>query len=350
MRTIQRIRENEKVVKSFGIPGIKGWGCVFDQSAKIEKEKNMTLVPPIKQQGIKTKLAEWIRESGAGQRHRRWVEPFMGTGVVAFNVRPRAALLCDSNPHVIRFYKGIQNGEITAEGTRSYLIDEGKKLLRTEGRHYYLVRDRFNETGNSLDFLFLSRSCFNGLMRFNRNGEFNVPFCRKPNRFAKSLITKICNQISAVSTVIERGNYEFKHQEFHETLSETRKSDLIYCDPPYIGRHVDYFDSWSESEEFELHATLMRKKAPFIMSTWLKNRYRVNDYVFSLWRDCSILTRKHFYHVGARESNRNAVFEALLLNFDADGALPVHKLKMGDMEFSDGGGVAPGDHQFPMTV
>ena len=58
----------------------------------------MTIVPPIKSQGIKTKLASWIAECAKSQSDKRWIEPFMGTGVVAFNVRPKSALLCDSNP------------------------------------------------------------------------------------------------------------------------------------------------------------------------------------------------------------------------------------------------------------
>lgn len=51
----------------------------------------MTVVPSIKQQGIKTRLAGWIKDSAAARRSRRWVEPFAGTGVVAFNVQPQRA-------------------------------------------------------------------------------------------------------------------------------------------------------------------------------------------------------------------------------------------------------------------
>lgn len=288
----------------------------------------MTIVPPLKSQGIKTKLVGWIRDCSAKQPFERWVEPFMGTGVVAFNVQPRMSLLCDSNPHLIGFYKAIQSGKITADKARRFLTDEGAKLLQTEGEHYYVVRERFNSSADPLDLLFLSRSGFNGMMRFNRCGGFNVPFCRKANRFAPALVTRIANQITAVSHVIGKGNYEFKHQEFQATLSEVGKGDFVYCDPPYIGRHVDYFDSWGENEEARLHALLMSANASFIMSTWLKNRYRVNDFIFSLWRDCLILVKEHFYHVGAKESNRNAVLEALLVNFQLEKAIPVKDLKI----------------------
>jgi len=287
----------------------------------------MTVVPPIKSQGIKTKLASWIADYARHKEYNQWVEPFVGTGAVVFNVKPKYALLCDSNPHIIGFYKKLQDGSVSSDKARTYLNAEGKELLRSDGDHYYVVRDRFNETGNPLDFLFLSRSCFNGMMRFNKKGGFNVPFCKKPERFAQALVTKICNQIDAVSEVISQGEYIFKNLDFSETISLTDNGSMIYCDPPYVGRHVDYFDSWSEEEELILHDMLNGSGANFILSTWLKNKYRTNSHVFSTWKDCFASTKEHFYHVGAKESNRNAVTEALLSNFETEKSIPVVSLK-----------------------
>ena len=65
------------------------------------------VVPPIKSQGIKTKLVPWIFDL-APKNYDRWIEPFLGTGVVAFNSGAKKAILNDSNPHIINFYKGIQ--------------------------------------------------------------------------------------------------------------------------------------------------------------------------------------------------------------------------------------------------
>ena len=101
-------------------------------------------VPPIKSQGIKTKLVPWISSivpNGIG----RWIEPFMGTGVVAFNLAPKRALLCDTNPHLIAFYQGVSAGEITPEIVRNYLEIEGARLSEKGESHYYAIRDRFNE-------------------------------------------------------------------------------------------------------------------------------------------------------------------------------------------------------------
>lgn len=251
----------------------------------------------------------------------------MGTGVVAFNVRPKKALLCDSNPHLINFYKAIQNKEITSVIVKNFLNQEGQKLLETEGKHYYTVRERFNEFGNPLYFLFLSRSCFNGMMRLNKKGGFNVPFCKKPNRFAQALVTKITNQVENISQIIEQGDYVFKHQDFNQTLLELKSSDFVYSDPPYIGRYVDYFDSWSEEEEIVLNKELVNSNCKFILSTCLSNKYRTNDYVFSVWKDCFVATKEHFYHVGGNETNRNTVYEALLSSIELKDSVTNSEMK-----------------------
>ena len=107
-----------------------------------------TLVPPIKCQGIKTRLVSWIRAAIPADFAGTWIEPFMGSGVVAFNVRPQRALLADSNPHLINFYKAIADGSITSVATRRFLEREGAALLHSEGEHYYVVRERFNRRGD----------------------------------------------------------------------------------------------------------------------------------------------------------------------------------------------------------
>jgi len=139
-----------------------------------------TVVPPIKCQGIKTKLVpfilaniKWSDEKG------RWIEPFLGSGVVLFNANPSRALASDTNKHIIRFYKDIQEGKINGRVVREFLEENGQALSRKGDEFYYYIRDRFNKKGDSLDLLFLSRACFNGVMRFSSEGYFNVPFGHK---------------------------------------------------------------------------------------------------------------------------------------------------------------------------
>jgi DNA adenine methylase len=269
--------------------------------------------PPIKSQGIKTKLAPFILSSFRWDGAGRWVEPFVGSGAVAFNAAPERALLADSNKHIIRFYQAIQAGELTAEKARDYFVKEGAKLLQLGGDHYYAVRTRFNAEGNPLDFLFLSRECFNGVMRFNSKGGFNVPFCKKPDRFRQAYVTKICNQIRWVSTLMSKRKWTFVHQDWRQTLSQVAAKDFAYIDPPYVGRHTDYFNSWDETAADDLAKMLRELSCGFAYSMWSKNKYRENEHLKRWFSDFAITTFKHFYHVGSTENLRNEMEEALVI-------------------------------------
>lgn len=272
-------------------------------------------VPPIKSQGIKTKLVPAIAELVPDNFTGTWIEPFMGTGVVAFNLAPKKALLCDSNPHLINFYQAIATNEVNAAIVKDFLQIEGDKLLIKGECHYYDIRERFNKNHHPLDFLFLNRAGFNGMIRFNRQGGFNIPFCKKPQRFAQAYITKIVNQVDHISKLLKIKDFSFKCQDFSETLNSAQESDIIYCDPPYIGRHVDYYNSWDDNDEKKLFQLLLKAKSKFILSTWHHNDFRKNEYIDLLWNQFHIFTREHFYHVGGSEKNRNPMMEAIVANF-----------------------------------
>ncbi len=276
-------------------------------------------VPPIKIQGIKTKLVPLIKQNVIMSQGTVWIEPFMGSGVVGFNIEPKRAIFADTNPHIISFYNQIKTGVITPYSVREFLEHEGKLLEQNDDRHYYFVRERFNNEHNPLDFLFLNRACFNGMIRFNKNYDFNVPYGHKPQRFSKAYITKIVNQVAHVAQLLDKYSWEFLCQPYEMTIAKASVDDFIYCDPPYIGRHVDYYDSWDEKSEIALHSALVQSKAKFMLSTWDHNDYRVNKYIGTLWNDCKKITQKHFYHVGAKEANRNPVIEALLINYKTNG-------------------------------
>ena len=240
----------------------------------------------------------------------------MGSGVVGFNLNPRSALFSDTNPHLIRFYQGINNGTIHPIAVREFLGAAGSKLAKHGADYYYEVRDRFNKHGSPLDFLFLNRACFNGLIRFNRKGGFNVPFGHKPQRFSKAYITKIVNQVAWVAERTTSNDWTFLHQDFRATLAQATAADLIYCDPPYIGRHTDYFNAWDETHDTSLYERLKTTEAKFILSTWHSNEHRENPAIPRRWSEFNVTTRAHFYHVGASESNRKPMLEALVTNFE----------------------------------
>lgn len=278
------------------------------------------IVPPIKSQGIKTKLVSWILDI-APKVEGKWIEPFLGTGVVAFNAKYKKALLNDTNPHIINFYKRVQQGEITPSLMRFYLEREGKLLKEADNEgyaHYLEVRKRFNEGGGSpYDFIFLSRAGFNGMMRFGSKGNWNIPFCKKPDRFAPAYITKIVNQVANVAAIIQKEpNWTFLNTSFENVIPLATKDDIIYCDPPYYGRHTDYYNGWTEKEEALLFQLLSETKAKFVLSTWSHSQWRENEMIKKYWGQFNILTKDHFYHNGANLENRKSIVEALVCNFD----------------------------------
>lgn len=278
------------------------------------------IVPPIKSQGIKTKLISWINNlifMSDIQKDMRWIEPFFGTGVVGFN-SPMIGehIVGDINPYIIGFYQSVQNRIITADSMRNYL--ERESLLLSEGGYSYFleVRNRFNCSHSIYDFIFLSRSGFNGMMRFNSRGEWNVPFCKKANRFSKSYITKICNQVENVSQVIHSNKWKFCNINFSEMIANATPKDFIYCDPPYYGRNTDYFNTWTENDELILFKMLKETSAKFILSTWHHNDYRENEMLKRFWNEFNVVTKEHFYYNGGKLENRHSVVEALIFNFE----------------------------------
>lgn len=278
------------------------------------------IIPPIKSQGIKTKLVPWIMEL-APKVSGKWVEPFLGTGVVAFNCGYETAVLNDTNPHIINFYKAIQDKTITASSMKQYLEIEGTLLSKAANNgyeHYLKVRSRFNSGEfSAYDFIFLSRAGFNGMMRFGSKGNWNIPFCKKPDRFAQAYITKITNQVANVSQIIKaEPAWTFHNKSFSEIIPLATADDIIYCDPPYFGRHVDYYNGWTAQDEELLFHLLSETKAKFILSTWHHNDWRENEMIKKFWDKFNVLTKDHFYHNGGSIENRRTIVEALVCNFD----------------------------------
>lgn len=278
-------------------------------------------IPPIKSQGIKTKIVSEIKNFVPSDFDGTWVEPFMGTGVVGFNLAIHKAIFSDTNPHLIDFYNAIKNDKVNSIIVRDYLEFEGNNLKNKGDEYYYYIRQRFNEEHNPLDFLFINRSCFNGMIRFNSKGGFNVPFCKKKQRFSPSYITKIVNQVLNIEKIIRNKDFIFLTQSYVNTLELVKRDDIVYCDPPYIDRHSDYYNVWTGEDEKQLFNLLKNVESIFIMSTWYGNLFRNNIYIDKFWRYFNIFTQEHFYHVGGKEKNRNPITEALVTNFSKKTSL-----------------------------
>jgi DNA adenine methylase len=271
------------------------------------------VIPPIKSQGIKTKLVKFILSNILWDGKGRWIEPFLGSGVVLFNVQPERALVNDINPHIIKLYQMLYDGDLLPEEVRAYLLSEGKKLSSYGEEYYYLVRERFNKTGDPLDFLFLNRSCFNGLIRFNSKGEFNVPFCRNTNRFRQAYVSKIVNQISQIQQIMQDKEWEFRVGDWKECIKNVEEDDFVYLDPPYTGRSTDYYQKWTEKDSIELYKVIRQLPSGFALSTWKEDKRRENEHIELYLQDLIRSEFKHFYYIGSRKEFRGSIIELLLI-------------------------------------
>jgi DNA adenine methylase len=159
---------------------------------------------------------------------RRHVEPFMGGAALFFARRPERALLCDVNPELVGVYQAVRDDVEGVIRALSRLASGGHG-----GEAYYGVRTRYNaerrapRTERAAMFLYLNKTCFNGLHRVNRRGEFNVP----AGKYKNPRILDAEN-LRAASTALARA--DVRCAGFEELLGSARPGDFVYLDPPYV--------------------------------------------------------------------------------------------------------------------
>lgn len=275
------------------------------------------IIPPIKIQGKKTKLVRKIMEIADEILNEHpeidtWVEPFLGSGVVAFNCpdRIKKVVVNDINPHIIKCYKGVAEGVITSEGIREAFEIHSRNLLRDGVEYYNEIRDRFNRSFDSMDFLFLTRTGYNGVMRFNGSGKWNIPFCKLNNRLSKNVIDDLASSVDELSRLFKSKDFTFYNQSFESVIESAPDNSIFYCDPPYYGLQVQYFKGWGKEDEIRLNGML--KDKVFIYSTWLDDGHRSNPMIEDYWSGYEIESRDHKYNVAERAGERNRVKEGLI--------------------------------------
>jgi DNA adenine methylase len=219
------------------------------------------LKPPLKWAGGKRWLVPYLREYWSPFSDRRLVEPFCGGLAVALGLLPDKAILNDLNPHLIHFYQCLKRGiQISAP-------------LENKEEAFYAGRKRFNELlrinhGHSAEaaglFYYLNRTGFNGLCRFNKKGEFNVPF-GEYNRI------NYTRDFTAYAQVFKR--WEFTNMDFEKL--PLKPTDFVYADPPYDVQFRQYSKEGFGFEEQERTAKWLAKhEGPVVLSNQSTPRIR----------------------------------------------------------------------------
>lgn len=158
--------------------------------------------------------------------YERYIEPFLGGGSVFFALRPQQSILADSNARLIETYIQVRDNPTRV----------AKLLLRHHRAHsddyYYSERKRSyprSAVQRAAQFIYLNRTCWNGLYRVNLKGEFNVP------RGTKSSVVLSTDDFEATSEVLR--NSDLYAQDFSKTLAHADSGDFVYIDPPYTVKH-----------------------------------------------------------------------------------------------------------------
>lgn len=194
----------------------------------------------------------------------RYIEPFLGGGSVFFYLTPDCAILNDINTELIDTYIAIR--------------DDWRKVVEILNYHaknnssdyYYTIRSSVPESlvERAARFIYLNRTCFNGIYRVNRKGEFNVPY--GGNR--KNIIFK-GDDFEGVSKLLKKA--KLKSCDFEEVINDASSGDLIFVDPPYTVKYgsnsfIKYNEklfSWDDQVRLSNCLKKASERGAFIIST-----------------------------------------------------------------------------------
>lgn len=189
--------------------------------------------PYLKWAGGKRQLLGQIRKlmpKDIGSKYT-YYEPFVGAGAVLFDIQPTRAVVGDANEQLIETYLAVRDR-----------VDDLISLLEVHKSHhskeyYYLVRDMDRNVASfaalspverAARFIYLNKTCYNGLYRVNSKGMFNVPFGKYKNPAIYDV-----DELRAISRFLDRNNIEIQNRDFEEVVSGADKSSFVYFDPPY---------------------------------------------------------------------------------------------------------------------
>jgi DNA adenine methylase len=213
----------------------------------------VALRPPLKWAGGKRWQLPYLRPLWQMHSYRRLVEPFAGGLAVALGLRPTSAILNDINPHVINFYRWLKRGlriEIRMLNSRA-------TYDRSRERFNSLVRRELHTGSEAAElFYYLNRTGYNGLCRFNRLGEYNVPF-------GKHKSIEYMDDFSEYAAAFK--TWTFLSGDFESIPVEA--GDFIYADPPYDVDFTSYAkDGFDWEDQLRTAQWLANHPGPVVLS------------------------------------------------------------------------------------
>jgi DNA adenine methylase len=214
---------------------------------------NASPPPFLKWAGGKRWLTSRVVESVA-PLSGRYIEPFLGSGAVFFALRPQNALLSDANEELINTFQAVKDNP----GAVAAALREHQRKHSAE--YYYTVRSAKprNEFRKAARFIYLNRTCWNGLYRVNLDGVFNVPIG------TKNSVLLDTDDWSSVAAILRKA--KLVTQDFEVSVDSAKAGDVVFADPPYTVKHnfngfIKYNNSlFSWDDQIRLRDAMLRAK------------------------------------------------------------------------------------------
>lgn len=259
-----------------------------------------------------------------------YIEPFVGGGAMLFYMLTKypnikRAIINDVNTDLINCYKLIKNDPTKLIALLKHIKDEFYELMSIDekSKYYYKIREKYNEGICDIEerasyFIFLNKTCFNGLYRVNAKGKFNVPFGKyqKPNICDEDLIFSVHKLLQSVDI------YEGSYQNIIQYIGENY--NFLYIDPPYrplLGSpsFIEYtqkiFDD-TEQEKLKLYCDLLTQRGAMIMQSNSNSIDCCGDSYFEkLYKGYRIKQIEAHRFINAHAGKREKEIELLIMNY-----------------------------------
>jgi len=266
----------------------------------------------IKWAGGKKQLIEQFKNIFP-KKIERYFEPFLGGGSVAFHLLKshpeiKNVYLSDINKELISTYNVVKsNVEELIELLKDYKQKHNKEF-------YYEMRKKDTKELNSIQiaarFIYLNKTCFNGLYRVNSKGIFNVPMGSYKN-------PQICNEkdLREISNLLQRD--DLISVQFHEAVKEAKKGDFVYFDPPYHPLKKDSFTTYTKDKflekEQEKLAEVFKELDKKGCNVMLSNND--TDFIKKIYKEYNIHFVKANRMINSDASKRGAINELVITNY-----------------------------------
>ncbi len=268
-----------------------------------QTETSTPMLPFLKWPGGKRWIAPVLSEILRGELSGHYFEPFLGAGAVFLRLRPTTANLSDNNAELIHFLHVVS--EYPAEVVRRVWQWSNTRECYERVR---MSRPR-THIGRTARFLYLNRTCWGGVYRTNRSGNFNVPFGNSGRALCS--LQHVKRVSLAFSTAV------IKHCDFGDAVSNAKHGDVVYADPPYTGmgedngflRYNEKIFSWAD--QMRLAATLRsaRQRGVFVALSGLHHAE-----LFELYSGWWKITVPRYSGVSRVTSSRRRVSEVVIFS------------------------------------